>query len=90
MKHQGDIYYDVGKSTRNAIDDFMMGLKTPKPGAAIPSVDSTVPTLAETHCILSASKGGRRKAAAAAIQDDLFHDVFNKAPVLIVINNTFL
>jgi len=74
MKHQGETYYDAGKATRNAIDDFMMGLKTPKRGAAIPSVDSTVPALAETHRILSAAKGGRRKASAAAIQDDLFND----------------
>ncbi|MDD5349267.1 MAG: hypothetical protein PHQ12_03555 [Chthoniobacteraceae bacterium] len=73
MQHHGEDYYQVGKRTRDAIDDIMHGLKPRVEGAEIQSADdSTVPALAETHRILSATMGGRRKTAAPAVQPDLF------------------
>ena len=74
MKHQGETYYEAGKRTRDAVADALMGLKPRTKGAAIQSAESPVAALAETHRILSAGKGGRRKASAPALQPDLFGD----------------
>ncbi len=72
MKHHGEDYYNVGKRTR---DDIMRGLQPRVKGAEIHSgADQTVPILAEALRILGASKGGRRKAPAPALQPDLFAD----------------
>jgi hypothetical protein len=72
MRHHGEDYYEVGKRTRDAVADALMGLKPRTKGAAIQSANSPVAALAETHRILSAGKGGRRKASAPALQADLF------------------
>jgi hypothetical protein len=78
MKHHGEDYYETGKRTRNALDDVMRGLKPVgklgKEAAAIRSGDSTVPDLVKVLAVLNATKGGRRKAPAPALQPDLFGD----------------
>jgi hypothetical protein len=80
MRHHGEDYYEIGKATRNALDDVMRGLRPQerlgREAAAIHSGDSTVPVLAETLRVLAASKGGRKpglsKTIATPMQGDLF------------------
>ena len=72
MLHQGDTYYEVGKRTRNALEDVMRGLKPRTKGAVIQEAVPIVPALAEAHAILAAAKGGRCKASSPALQPDLF------------------
>lgn len=80
MQHHGEEYYDIGKRTRNALDDIMRGLKQQgnitREARAIQSGDSTVPTLADAHRVLAATKGGRKpkpaQASAPALQADFF------------------
>ena len=72
MRHHGEDYYEAGKRTRDALADALMGLKPRTKGAEIQSADSPVAALAETNRILSAGKGGRRKASTPAVQTDFF------------------
>lgn len=72
MQHHGEDYYEVGKRTRDALADVMMGLKPRTKGKVVQEATPIVPALAETHRILAAAKGGRRKASAPALQPDLF------------------
>lgn len=71
MRHHGEDYYEVGKATRNAIEDAVHGLKSRVKGAD-KAADSTVATLAETHRVLSAAKPGRKKKDQAPEQGSLF------------------
>jgi hypothetical protein len=73
MQHHGEDYYEVGKRTRDTLDDIMHGLKPRVKGAEIHSgSDQTVPALAEAHRLLGIAKGGRRKTPAPTLQPDLF------------------
>jgi hypothetical protein len=73
MQHHGEDYYEIGKRTRDAIDDIMHGLKPRVKGAEIQSGgDMTVPALAEALRVLAAAKSGPRKAAKPVLQPDLF------------------
>jgi hypothetical protein len=72
MRHHGEDYYETAKATRNAIEDALAGIKQRGVRRADKSVDSTVPVLAETHRVLSAAKGGRKKAQKAPDQGSLF------------------
>lgn len=71
MKHHGEDYYEIGKATRNAVEDALAGIRT-RAKNADRAVDSTVVTLAETHRVLSAAKAGRKKKDKAPEQGSLF------------------
>ena len=76
MQHHGEDYYEIGKATRNALDDVMRGLRPQsrlsREAAAIQAGDSTVAALAEAHRVLTAAKSGRKKIASTPLQGDLF------------------
>ncbi len=78
MKHQGEVYYDAGKRTRDALADVMLGLKPRTKGPEI-QADSPVATLADAHRILTAAKGGRKKKLPKAPAPDLQRDLFRIA-----------
>ena len=87
MKHQGETYYNQAKSTRNAIDAVMAGLR-PAPGATTAD-DQTVPVLAQAYRVLAVAKpaGGRKKAAPkpAPPAHKAAPDLFGQNPLLILI-----
>lgn len=69
MKHQGEKYYEQGKSMNRVIEDVFHGLEARR---KMPAMDATVPALADVHRFLKTGGGRKPKPKAPPKEPDLF------------------